>query len=108
VASGTTLTIELTVVFSSQILGLMEESRKRKKVTSDENIKADRLDEPSYPASIEKMSEQWRSIQRQNLDQQKRGFVERNYLTLGIGIGLLIVALLIVIGGFAFLVWNAR
>jgi nitrate reductase NapE component len=54
------------------------------------------------------MSEKWRSIQQQIPDQQKRGFFERNYLVLGIGIGLLIIAFLIVIGGFAFLVWNAR
>lgn len=86
----------------------MEESRRGKNVASDESSKADRLDEPSYPAPIEKMSEEWRSIQRQNPDQQKGSFVERNYLALGIGIGLLIVALVIVIGGFAFLVWNAR
>lgn len=77
-------------------------------MASDENLKAGPLDEPDYPTSIEKMSEKWRSIQRQNPDQPKGGFVERNYLALGIGIGLLIIAFLIVIGGFAFLVWNAR
>jgi hypothetical protein len=39
---------------------------------------------------------------------QPRNFIERNSLGLGIGLALLIIALLIVIGGFAFLVWNAR
>jgi nitrate reductase NapE component len=66
------------------------------------------VEESAYPPSIEKMSEKWRSIQQQSSDQPKRRFAERNYLALGIGIGLLIIAFLIVIGGFAFLVWNAR
>ena len=83
----------------------MEEFRDRKNVATEKPFEAE---EPAYPASIEKMSEQWRSIQRQNPEQQKGGFVQRNYLILGIGIGLLIIAFLIVIGGFAFLVWNAR
>jgi hypothetical protein len=83
----------------------MEDFRDRKNAATEKSFEAE---EPAYPASIEKMSEQWRSIQRQNPDQQKGGFVQRNYLVLGIGIGLLIIAFLIVIGGFAFLVWNAR
>ncbi len=86
----------------------MEDFRDRKNAASEKTFEADRVEEPSYPASIEKMSEKWRSIQRQNPDQQKGGFVQRNYLVLGIGIGLLIIAFLIVIGGFIFLVWNAR
>ena len=86
----------------------MEEFGRGKNAASDEDSKADRLNEPSYPAPIEKMSEKWRSIQRQNPDRQKSSFVERNYLALGIGIGLLIMAFLIVIGGFAFLIWNAH
>ncbi len=86
----------------------MEEFGKRENAPSEKKKEADRLDEPAYPASIETMSEKWRSIQRRNPDQPKGSFVERNYLAFGIGIGLLIVALLIVIGGFAFLVWNAR
>jgi hypothetical protein len=64
--------------------------------------------ESSYPASVEKMSEKWREIQKQDQDGEKTGFVERNYLAIGIGIGVLIIAFLVVIGGFAFLVWNAR
>lgn len=64
--------------------------------------------EPSYPEPIEKMSEKWRSILRRGEGQDDRGFFERNSLALGLVIGLLIIALLIVIGGFAFLVWNAR
>lgn len=65
----------------------------------------------SYPSSIEKMSERWREVQqqgRQQEGQQPRGFVERNSIALGVGLALLIIALLVVIGGFAFLVWNAR
>lgn len=62
----------------------------------------------TYPASIEKMSEKWRSLRQQGEGAPSRGFWERHYLPLGIGIALLIIALLIVLGGFAFLVWNAR
>jgi len=64
-----------------------------------------------YPASIEKMSEKWREIQQQSRfaeGQKPRNFIERNYLPLGIGIALLIIALLVVIGGFAFLVMRAH
>lgn len=86
----------------------MEDMRRNETTLGEKNREAERLDEPSYPASIEKMSEKWRSIQRQNPDQREGSFVERNYLALGIGVGLLIIAFLIVIGGFAFLVWNAR
>jgi hypothetical protein len=64
--------------------------------------------EASYPASIEKMSEKWREIRQQGDEQQQRGFVERNYLALGIGIALLIIALIVVIGGFVYLVWRAN
>ncbi|MEP7338893.1 MAG: hypothetical protein ABI977_14255 [Acidobacteriota bacterium] len=63
----------------------------------------------SYPAAIEKMSDKWREVQKQERQEgPPRNFIERNSLALGIGLALLIVALLIVIGGFAFLVWNAR
>jgi nitrate reductase NapE component len=86
----------------------MDEFRNRQNITTSESSGNAPEEEPAYPPSIEKMSEKWRSIQQQIPDQQKRGFFERNYLVLGIGIGLLIIAFLIVIGGFAFLVWNAR
>lgn len=62
----------------------------------------------AYPASIEKMSEKWREIRQRGDEQPPRNFVERNYLALGIGIALLIIALLVVIGGFVFLVWRAN
>lgn len=65
----------------------------------------------AYPASIEKMSERWREIQRQEQtggDQPPRKFVEKNYLAIGIGIALLIIALIVVFGGLAFLIWRAR
>ena len=65
------------------------------------------LDADAYPATIEKMSDKWREVQEQGRQEQTpRNFVERNSLALGIGLALLIVALLIVIGGFAFLVLN--
>jgi hypothetical protein len=64
--------------------------------------------EASYPASIEKMSEKWREIRQQGDEQPQRGFVERNYLALGIGIALLIIALIVIIGGFVYLVWRAN
>lgn len=86
----------------------MEEIKNRQNAATDESSANAPAEEPLYPSPIEKMSEKWRSIQQQNPDQQPGGFVARNYLALGIGIGLLIVAFLIVIGGFAFLVWNAR
>ena len=76
--------------------------------TNPDRANLDQVDEPAYPASIEKMSEAWRTIQRQNLEEQRGSFVEKNYLVLGIGIGLLILAFLIVIGGVAFLIWNSR
>ena len=68
------------------------------------------LDADAYPATIEKMSDKWREVQQQQgrQEQTPRNFVERNSLALGIGLALLIVALLIVIGGFAFLILNAR
>jgi len=79
-----------------------------KKKTSSDDPRSD----SSYPASIEMMSEKWRAIQGDQSSEkqagEKRGFVERNYLALGLGIGLLIIAFLIVIGGLAFLVWKAR
>src|SRR5262249_34363851 len=103
-----TRTKKLTVVFSSRILGHMDEFRKTGKASDEKNLKTEQLDEPAYPASIEKMSETWRSIQRQNPDAGKGSFVERNYLALGIGVGLLIMAFLIVIGGVVFLIWNAH
>lgn len=68
----------------------------------------------AYPASIEKMSERWREIQQQEreTDQQQSqppgSFVEKNYLAIGIGISLLILALVVVFGGLAFLIWRAR
>jgi hypothetical protein len=65
----------------------------------------------AYPASIEKMSERWREIQQQEQvteEQQPRKFVEKNYLALGLGIALLILALVVVFGGLAFLIMRAR
>ncbi|MFN0087233.1 MAG: hypothetical protein ACKVX9_17730 [Blastocatellia bacterium] len=75
----------------------------KKKTTS-----GDLPDESSYPASIEKMSEKWREIRGQEAPAEKRSFFERNYLPVGLGVGLLIIAFLVVIGGLAFLVWIAK
>jgi hypothetical protein len=87
---------------------LMEEFRNRKNPATDKPFKTGQAEESSYPASIEKMSDRWREIQQEQQEQVKGGFIQRNYLAFGIGIGILIIAFLIVIGGFAFLVWNAR
>lgn len=84
------------------ILSDMEEFRKKTGQMSDEERGA----EP-YPASIEKMSEKWREIQREGGSADSRTFVERHFLAVGLMIGLLVIALMIVIGGFFFLVWNA-
>lgn len=65
----------------------------------------------AYPASIEKMSERWREIQRQEQssdNQPPRSFVEKNYLAIGIGIALLILAMVVVFGGLAFLIRQAQ
>ena len=62
----------------------------------------------AYPASIEKMSEKWREIRQQSDEPPTRNFVERNYLALGIGIALLIIALIVVIGGYVFLIMRAN
>lgn len=87
----------------------MEEFRRNKQATEDEPLKTAPLKaETSYPAAIEKMSEKWRAIQQEQPGQKQGSFAQRNFLTVGIGIALLIIALLVVIGGFAFLVWNAR
>jgi hypothetical protein len=62
---------------------------------------------------VEKMSERWRRLQREGeIDPSRvgtepaRGFLDRHYLAIGIGIALLLVALMIVIGGVLFLVSN--
>jgi nitrate reductase NapE component len=60
--------------------------------------------ESEYPATVESLSEKWRSAQHE----VKGNFLQRHFLVIGIGIALLAIALIIVIGGFSFLVWNAR
>ncbi len=60
--------------------------------------------ENEYPATVESLSEKWRSTQQE----PREGILQRHFLAIGIGIALLVIALMIVIGGFSFLVWNAR
>jgi hypothetical protein len=64
----------------------------------------------TYPESVRKLSENWRQLrpeERQALDgQEKVAGLSRYYLPIGVGIGVLVVAFLVVIGGLAFLVWN--
>ncbi len=87
----------------------MEDLRNKKNAQDDKSVDTDQVkEETSYPVSVESMSDKWRSIQQQSKVQDQRGFFERHFIALGLFIGLLIFALLIVIGGFAFLVWNAR
>jgi hypothetical protein len=63
----------------------------------------------SYPETIEKLSANWRQLR---VDEREGGKSSgpagwaKHYLPLGIGLGVLLIALLIVIGGLAFLVWN--
>ncbi len=89
----------------------MNEFEKQNQKPVDEPLKTAPLNaDAGYPAAIEKMSDKWRQVQQQERQEQEQtpaSFVERNSLALGISLALLIVALLIVIGGFAFLVWNA-
>ena len=61
--------------------------------------------ESEYPATVESLSEKWRSTQHHEV---KGNFLQRHFLVIGIGIALLVIAFMIVIGGFSFLVWNAR
>ncbi len=89
----------------------MNEFEKQNQTQTDEPLKTAPLDaDAAYPAAIEKMSEKWREVQQQQRqeDQTPRNFVERNSLALGIGAALLIIALLIVIGGFVFLIMRAN
>lgn len=87
----------------------MENYQNRKDRPADKTIEKEQVSENSaYPDAVENMSSKWRSIQQGASGQDQRGFFERHYLILGLFIGLLIFALLIVFGGFAFLVWNAH
>lgn len=93
------------------ILATVNEFEKQQQKLAEDAQKGAPLGaESSYPASIEKMSERWREIQQEEGQSQldQRSFVEKNYLALGLGVALLILALLVVIGGFAFLVWRAQ
>ncbi|MBS1791614.1 MAG: hypothetical protein JST85_28145 [Acidobacteria bacterium] len=87
-----------------------EFEKQQQKLTEDAPRDVPPSAESAYPASIEKMSERWREIQQEERQNQpdQRGFVEKNYLALGVGIALLIIALLVVIGGFAFLIWRTN
>lgn len=101
----------LTARKASLILATVTEFEKQPRKPAEEAPKAEPLGaEASYPASIEKMSERWREIQKEGTESQleQRSFVEKNYLALGLGIALLVIALLVVIGGFAFLIWRAQ
>jgi nitrate reductase NapE component len=73
----------------------------------EETAHSDRPEVPlesEYPATVESLSEKWRSTQHE----VQGNFLQRHFLVIGIGIALLAIALIIVIGGFSFLVWNAR
>ena len=64
----------------------------------------------TYPDSVRKLSENWRQLRpedRGSLSGTEGGSrLSRYYLPIGLGIGVLVVALLVVFGGLAFLVWN--
>jgi hypothetical protein len=87
----------------------MEELRPKKNPsTGMKNEVVENREEEAYPAVVKNLSEKWRQIRRREEGPGQTSFVERHYLALGISIGLLVIALLVVIGGFAFLVWNAH
>jgi len=75
-----------------------------------------------YPDTVSKLSENWRQLSGgQQLsspvdpevfggESERPGMLDklrRHYMPIGIGVGLLLVALLTVLGGLAFLIWNA-
>jgi len=80
-----------------------------------------------YPDTVSKLSENWRQLSEgQQLsspvdpevfggESERPGMLgpgmldklRRHYLPIGIGVGLLLVALLTVLGGLVFLIWNA-
>ena len=75
-----------------------------------------------YPDTVSKLSENWRQLTaeqqlsprvdpevfgRETERPGTSGRLRKYYLPVGIGVGLLLVALLTVLGGLAFLVWNA-
>ncbi|NBO64670.1 MAG: hypothetical protein EBU88_07475 [Acidobacteria bacterium] len=79
-------------------------------------------DPESYPEAVRKLSESWRHLPvSEQMAPEIEGVVRASssepvriakklsghYVTVGVGIGLLLVALLTVLGGLAFLVWNA-
>ncbi|MGH9801859.1 MAG: hypothetical protein ACRD82_15970 [Blastocatellia bacterium] len=101
----------MTANEASLILAAVNEFQKQQQNPAEEPLKTIPLGaESSYHASIEKMSERWREIQQEEdqSQQEQRGFVEKNYLAVGLGVALLVIALLVVIGGFAFLIWRAQ
>lgn len=101
----------LTAHNASLILATVTDFEKQpQKLAEDDPKTAPPNAESVYPASIEKMSERWREIQKSEGGSQleQRSFVEKNYLALGLGVALLVIALLVVIGGFAFLIWRAQ
>ena len=54
------------------------------------------------------MSEKWRSLQQGAPQPERQSFVKQHFLLVGLGLGLLLISLITVIGGFIFLVWNAH
>jgi len=54
------------------------------------------------------MSEKWRSLQQGAPQPAGQSFVKQHFLLVGLGLGLLLISLITVIGGFIFLVWNAH
>ena len=62
-----------------------------------------------YAETVEKLSANWRRLradERAGGESPGAAGWVKHYLPIGIGLGLLLIALLIVIGGLAFLVWN--
>ena len=78
----------------------------------DEDKIKDQIGE-NYPEPVEELSSKWRSLQQEGRVKRedltslgREDLPARHYVPVGVGIGLLVIALLIVVGGLAFLVWN--
>ena len=91
--------------YSKSMADLKEQS---KTMTPEPPGVSPRNEGASYPVTIEEMSEKWRSIRTGVPAEEHRSFIERHFLAVGIALGLLLISLVTIIGGFVFLVWNAH
>lgn len=64
----------------------------------------------TYPDSVRKLSESWRQLRpedrRPPATREPGSWLSRYYLPIGLGLGVLLIAFVVVIGGLFFLFWN--